>query len=244
MTNSRILAGLLVLAAAVGTGARAAELQIRDFDAYPLVEMSVLALHGPGEEPQVLASRTSLFAGTIERVVRPDSVRLRLTPFVYVHTKNEYEIRPVLVSGLKFAAWRGKSDDPCFSGGFKALFGAVAANYGYRADDGSCYRAWRLSEALAYENHEKRGRRLASLDGWVFAADWAHPTRPATWDLSLLKNCLAVGKTEGKAYGRLLWIPIGQAPPLFQRVPPTEKAGEKPAKEKQPPSSARKRVAV
>ena len=240
-----------------------------ELDLYPLGELSATTCDECGHHGQVGISRLSLLAGLIEWEQRPDWIKFRLAPLLYQRLKNQHYIQPILLGGADYRydsrqgvaqelaqldtdlaytalfAWRGKeNDEPYLAGGTAALLGEILVNYGFKSSEGSRYRAWALTEALVYRNDEKFGREFFSAGGLIFSFAWDRPKQPKTWSFCLAAKCLSVGRVEGKTYGRLLWIPIGQAPPLFSRVRPAAKEEKKPVDERQPLSTSPKRVTL
>jgi len=263
MRMRAILACLLLVGLSHTAPAR---VQIADIDAYPLAEVSGVKVQDPATGAVISEFRFSLFAGLIQGVRCPARVKFRIVPFIYQRTGNQHHVQLVLLNGAEYAfdskkptpaptlmeryadpanssllSWRRKSERPYLSGGAAALMGQVIINYGFRAPDGSRYRAWKMTPAFFYADNERHGRKITSLGGLVLSLKWKKPGKEKSWDFGLFANCFSLGRREGRRYGRVFWFPIGKAPALLPQPPEREKPAEKPTPS---PSPRRKRFSV
>jgi len=221
-----------------------AQVQINELDFYPWIEVHSTSCAAAIDHPAINFRHASLLAGLIQWEKGLDWSKLRLAPLLYQHRKNEHYIQPIGYGGADYTydsrkgvrlqlaqletdlaytalvAWRTKGDgDPYLSGGFTLLLGEIAGNYGFKSLEGNRYRACALTEALVYATDEKYGRQFFSIGGAILSAAWRRPGQPKTWHAGLAANCLCVGREAGKAYMRLLWIPVGPAPSVFRQIP-------------------------
>ena len=247
--NLRILAGLasaaiLATFAASALGAESTlPVHTEKIGIYPIYERDVTALDD-GESSEVIVDLHSALGGLIAVERRPEWFFVRIGPAVYQKRVNEHYFQPILLSGTDYLydsdqgvrqvlvpletdvaytsilAWRGEHPgEPYMSGGVVGLFGLMVWDFGFKSFEGDRYRAWALTELLQYADNEAKGRTVMSLGGLVGQVAWDVPDRPKTWEAGLLTNAFAVGRNEGKVYGRFLWLPVGRAPSPWKHLP-------------------------
>lgn len=233
--------GLVVLLAAAPSWS-ANVVICEDYDWYPLFESNRLLVVERDGDVELRLGRLAFLAGAIELVRRPQWFKLRLPPLIYQHGRNQRHLSPVLLSTVvyqnilgtelpirlgrlnsdfsraTFLSWRTESKDSYLSGGFSALFGQVLGNYGFAYKEGTRLRACKLTPLLFSSRAEDGENKINSLWGWIFSADWNKSEDKKSWRFSLFQRCFAVGRRDDAMYGRLLWIPIGDAPPFLRNL--------------------------